>query len=85
MSRSSVVRERWIGIFLLGLAAFSPPLIIMFGSGGTLAGIPVLFVYMFGAWGALILLMRLTAEHRFRPEGEARPDRGDGDGDPDGA
>jgi hypothetical protein len=30
-------------------------------------GIPVLYVYIFGAWAALIALMGLAAESRDRP------------------
>lgn len=49
--------DRHVALFLLGLLLFSPPLLAIFRSADSLLGIPILYVYVFGAWAALILLV----------------------------
>jgi hypothetical protein len=58
--------ERSISLFLLGLLAFSPPLLVIFGGRATIFGIPSLFAYLFSVWVVLIVLARIVAE-RARP------------------
>lgn len=53
--------ERLVGAFLLGLALFNPPILTIFGQGGDVGGVPLLFFYLFVAWAALIALMALLA------------------------
>lgn len=53
--------ERLAGVFLLGLVLFNPPVLTIFGQGGNLAGVPLLFFYLFAAWAALIALMAFFA------------------------
>ncbi len=63
--------DRHVALFLLGLLLFSPPLLAIFRSADSLFGIPILYVYVFGAWAALILLVA-----RFgRAEDDGAPDR----------
>ncbi|NBB82436.1 MAG: hypothetical protein GVY28_03440, partial [Alphaproteobacteria bacterium] len=40
---------------------FTPPYVGLFDGGGTLLGLPVQHVYIFGAWGVGILLTALVA------------------------
>jgi hypothetical protein len=71
MIGSDVKNVRMIALFLLGLTLFNPPLLEVFDIGGdkVVAGIPVLFFYLFVAWAALIGLMALVVERRGdRPE-----------------
>jgi hypothetical protein len=48
---------RVIAVFLLGCLAFGYPLLALFNAPATVAGVPVLYLYVFGAWAALILLI----------------------------
>ena len=59
--RRDATGERSLGLFLLGLAAFAPPLLTVFSVGVLWFGIPLLYLYVFVAWGGLILLMGLAA------------------------
>jgi len=53
-------------LFLLGMALFNPPLLEVFDVGGdvVVAGIPLLFFYLFLAWAALVVLMAFVVERR---------------------
>lgn len=51
---------RFVALFLLGLALFTPPLLAVFSSDVLVLGIPLLYLYLFGAWAALIALVRLA-------------------------
>jgi len=55
-------------LFLLGLVLFNKPLLGIFDAGSetTLFGIPLLYVYLFAAWGLLIALMAWAVERRRR-------------------
>jgi hypothetical protein len=50
------------GLFLLGGLLFSYPLLAVFNTSGTLFGIPLLYAYLFLAWGALIALVAVVME-----------------------
>jgi hypothetical protein len=60
-------------LFLLGVVLFNKPLLNIFDAGATQMplGIPLLYIYLFTAWGTLIALMAWAMEHRRRP-GEPR-------------
>jgi hypothetical protein len=57
-------RDRLIGLFLLALVLLNPPVLLLFGGGGTAFGLPLLYVYLFAAWFALILAVAWIAEGR---------------------
>ncbi len=64
-------RDQLAGIFAFGLILFNPPLLNLF-SGGTILGWPLLYAYLFGAWGSIIACRR----HRGgAPPPMARPGR----------
>jgi hypothetical protein len=48
---------RVIAVFLLGCLAFGYPLLALFNVPATVVGVPALYLYVFGAWAALILLI----------------------------
>jgi hypothetical protein len=62
------IGDRLLALLLLGLFAFSPPLLSMFSLPGLIFGIPALFLYLFGTWAVLILLLaavsRRTTDER---------------------
>jgi hypothetical protein len=47
--------RRLAALFVLGVVALYPPLLGAFNRPGTLLGIPLLPLYLFTAWGALVL------------------------------
>ena len=47
--------RRLAALFALGVVALFPPLLGAFNRPGTFLGIPVLPLYLFTAWGALVL------------------------------
>lgn len=64
MEESDVRGQRLAALCLLGFVLFSYPLLAVFNVPATLLGIPVLYVYFFVAWAALIALMALVIERR---------------------
>ena len=53
---------RLVALFLLGLLLFNYPLLAVFDRAATMMGVPVLYVYVFCAWAALIALLALVVE-----------------------
>ncbi len=52
---------------LLGLFLLMPPFIHIFAGPGVLLGVPVIVVYLFGVWAALIAAAALIARRLPRP------------------
>lgn len=53
--------QRFVALCMLGIVLFNYPVLALFNVPGTLAGIPVLYAYIFIAWAALIGAMALIA------------------------
>jgi len=68
MLRPGITRERLAGLCALGVLLFSPSLIGIFDRGGdvTFFGVPVLLVYIFGVWAALVLVAAILIIRRQR-------------------
>ena len=62
MAHRAIRAQRLVALFMAGCVLFSYPLLSLFNVGGTVAGIPVLYAYLFGVWIALIALMILVVE-----------------------
>lgn len=60
MLRRAVRRDRMIGLFVLGVVLFNPPVLNLIG--GTIFGWPALYVYLFGAWALIIVVIALISE-----------------------
>jgi len=60
--RSAAVRNKLVAVFLLGVALFMPPLVMLFMTGTRFAGIPLLYLYVFAAWVGLTALLAVTIE-----------------------
>jgi hypothetical protein len=54
--------HRFIALCMLGVVLFNYPILALFNVNGTLFGVPVLYVYVFVAWAALIAMMAYVAE-----------------------
>lgn len=50
-----VTSRRLAALFAVGLVALYPPLLGAFNRPGAFLGIPILPLYLFTAWGALVL------------------------------
>jgi hypothetical protein len=57
MGEHDVRGQRLVALCLLGVLLFNFPLLAVFNIQADLFGIPVLYLYFFVAWGALIALM----------------------------
>jgi hypothetical protein len=62
MAHGATRAQRLAALFMLGCLLFSYPLLSLFNVGGTVAGIPVLYAYLFGVWILLVALMILIVE-----------------------
>jgi hypothetical protein len=63
MTRPGITTERLLALFLLGIIAFTPPFLGIFNTPHLILGVPILYLYLFGAWGLLIGLVALIV-HR---------------------
>lgn len=54
--------ERLVAVFLLGAALFLPPFLNVASRQVTIAGVPLLFVWLFGSWLTLIVVLALVTE-----------------------
>ncbi|MCB0083991.1 MAG: hypothetical protein KDE47_23795 [Caldilineaceae bacterium] len=64
MGRDSLTGQRLVAICLIGCLALNYPLLSIFSTDGLLWGIPVLYVYLFVGWAAIIAGMALMIEWR---------------------
>jgi len=68
--------QRLVALFAFGSLLLTFPLLALFNVGASVGGIPLLYAYLFGAWGLLIGLLGWVA--RLPPE----PDHAQGGGNP---
>ena len=66
-------RDRLIGLFVLGVVLFNPPILNLFG-GATVLGWPLLYVYLFAVWAGLIAAVAIVIERRSRRPDAVEPD-----------
>lgn len=64
MNKPNVKGQRLIALFLLGNLLFNYPLLALFNKPDTLGAIPVLYLYVFGAWAVLIALLSAVVERQ---------------------
>ncbi len=50
-------RQSLVGVFLAGCLLFGYPALALFNFPVSIAGAPLLYVYLFGAWAVLIALI----------------------------
>ena len=55
--RNAARGDRLIALFVLGMLAFSPALLAIFAQDRLVLGVPLLFLYLFGAWVCLVALL----------------------------
>lgn len=62
MMRRSRRGQRLIALAILAVLLLNYPLLSIFNSPRTIAGVPLLYAYLFAVWGVLIVLLALVAE-----------------------
>jgi hypothetical protein len=62
MHRSILTRQRLIGIFLMGIVLLYSPALTLFDRVLEWAGIPVIYLYLFGVWLLIVVLAAITVE-----------------------
>lgn len=62
MKRGSPTRQRLAAIGLCGIPLLTYPLLGL--PNGELAGIPMVFLYLFGVWAGLLVVAAWVAERR---------------------
>ena len=62
MVRDNLKGQRLVALFLLGCLLLNYPLVSLFAGAAELAGVPLLYVYVFFAWALLIAAMALVVE-----------------------
>ena len=62
MRKPSLRAYRIVSLFLLGCLLFNYPALALFNVGATAAGVPVLYVYLFFAWGLIVALAAIVIE-----------------------
>ena len=62
MRKPSLRAYRIASLFLLACLLFNYPVLALFNVGATAAGVPVLYVYLFAAWGVTIALAAVVIE-----------------------
>ena len=56
--------QRLLALFFIGCLLFNYPLLLLFSRDGLIFGIPILYVYIFVSWAALIGLTAVVIEAR---------------------
>lgn len=64
MNERNTKDQRLIVIFLAGCLLFNYPILSLFSYDSLVAGIPILYIYIFVVWAALIGLMAIVIEYR---------------------
>ena len=59
---SGLKGQRLIALFLLGALLLDYPLFSLFAGATAVAGIPLIYLYVFFVWAILIALMALVVE-----------------------
>jgi hypothetical protein len=79
MIRSNRTQEQLVALFVLGALLLLPPLLAIFNRPVRVLGVPVLYLYLFVAWAAVIGLTAAVA----RRIGAAQSSGGTGAAPPD--
>jgi len=62
MKRFDATGQRLAAVFLMGCVLLNYPILSLFARSEEIAGIPLLYAYVFGAWVLLVVLMALVIE-----------------------
>lgn len=66
MMRRGLARQRLVAVFLTAALLFNYPLLSLFDRPVAIFGLPMLYVFMFAVWGAVIAVIAWTVERGMR-------------------
>jgi hypothetical protein len=72
MRRPGLGAERLIGLFLVGAIGFSPPVLTLLNKPILVAGVPLLYLYLFALWVLLVVLAAVVVR-QLVPSAETKP------------
>ena len=61
---NAIQYRRLIGLFILGCVLFNYPVLSIFNRAVLIGGIPLLYIYLFSAWAAVIVLTAMICRPR---------------------
>ena len=64
--------ERAAALFVLAILLFNPPLLSIFSAEVRVFGMPLPYLYLFGAWALVVALVALHAERSRFPSDDRR-------------
>ena len=64
MNKPYIKTQRLAALFVLGAVLFNYPLLALFNRAVVVAGVPLLYLYVFLAWALLITLLALVVEKK---------------------
>jgi hypothetical protein len=70
MARPARMRERLLAAFLFALLALNPPILSIFSARLFIFGIPLLFLYLFLVWAAIIVVLAWVSDLGPQRDGE---------------
>jgi len=70
MERPRRMHERLLAAFLFALLALNPPILSIFSARLFIFGIPLLYLYLFGVWAAMIAGLAWLSDLEPRRDGE---------------
>lgn len=60
--RKALARQRLVACTLLAALAFNAPLLWLFDVAVSVAGVPLVFLYLFGIWAAVLAVLAWVVE-----------------------
>ena len=73
MDGTGALGERLVALFAVGVLLFSPPLLLLFNAPSSLFGLPLLYLYLFASWAALVIMVAAMAHGRARARRRGNP------------
>ncbi|MGL1835079.1 hypothetical protein ACKVEX_15930 [Rhodocyclaceae bacterium SMB388] len=64
--RRGLARQRLVAVFLTAALLFNYPLLSLFDRPEAVFGFPMVYVFMFAVWGAVIAVIAWTVERGMR-------------------
>ena len=68
MTPENTKTKRLVALFLLGFVLLNYPILSLLNINITILGLPLLYIYIFGAWGLLIFLSALAMSRSKGPK-----------------
>lgn len=64
MMRTNLARQRLVAVFLAATLLFNYPVLSLFDRPAAIMGVPILYIYIFAIWAAVIAAITWIVERR---------------------